>query len=170
MPPDSSGLGRVSPGQVLGSVKRWLSLFTKLISGFLAVSLPLCSLVCGVDLLPATLLLWMQHPQEQGFSQPKLRLPNKRSHWCAIHSVLNLHKESLSQNSHCAFENVFFAGFHGDSQLAALWSLSSLNYTLASPGSLQSCLHKNISLWITWLPLWSKLPCRSFYQEEGKCC
>lgn len=107
MPPDSSGLGRVSPGQVLGSVKRWLSLFTKLISGFLAVSLPLCSLVCGVDLLPATLLLWMQHPQEQGFSQPKLRLPNKRSHWCAIHSVLNLHKESLSQNSHCAFENVF---------------------------------------------------------------
>ena len=57
MPPDSSGLGRASPGQVLGSVKRWFSPFTKLISGFLAVSLPLCSLVCGVDLLPVTLLL-----------------------------------------------------------------------------------------------------------------
>lgn len=56
MLPDSSGLGRASPMQVLGSVKRWLSPFTKLISGFLAVRLPLCSLVCGVDLLPATLL------------------------------------------------------------------------------------------------------------------
>ena len=57
MPPDSSGLVRASPGQVLGCVKCWFSPFTKLISGFLAVSLPLCSLVCAVDLLPATLLL-----------------------------------------------------------------------------------------------------------------
>lgn len=162
MPPDSSGLVRASPGQVLGSVTGWFSPFTKLISGFLAVSLPLCSLVCGEDLLPATLLLWMQHPQEQGFSQPKLRLPNKRSHWCAIHSILNLYKESLFQNSHCAFENVFL-----------LVSMETPSWLLCDHCLvLMICWHRlgvfkaisiRTSCGLNSLPPWSKLPYKSFY-------
>lgn len=76
-----------------------------------------------------------------------LRLHNKRSYWCTVHRVLNLYKESLIQSSHCVCEKVCLLVSMDTTQLAALWSLTSPNYILAVPGSLQSCLHNNISLW-----------------------
>lgn len=57
MLPDSSGLVRASPRQVLGSVKYLLIPFTELNSDFLALRVPLCSLIRGVDLLLTTLVL-----------------------------------------------------------------------------------------------------------------